>query len=190
MKKTARKSTGAQRNSNFRNPTGSEQINASGRRMQIREIPGSSSVATTTPRRRIRRALEAPAVSATSHRRRRLEVQEKSTDQAPLITKTFGRREKTGLQERNVLKEISKLQSETNHLIPKAPFYRVVKSMIHKSGERICMRITRDAMEVLHEAAEVYLINMFEDANLLAVHSKRVTVMDRDITLWKKLKRQ
>uniref|UniRef100_A0AC35TKA7 Histone domain-containing protein n=1 Tax=Rhabditophanes sp. KR3021 TaxID=114890 RepID=A0AC35TKA7_9BILA len=50
------------------------------------------------------------------------------------------------------------------------------------------MRITRDAMEVLHEAAEVYLINMFENANLLVVHSKRVTIMDRDITLWKKLK--
>uniref|UniRef100_A0AC35TZ61 Histone domain-containing protein n=1 Tax=Rhabditophanes sp. KR3021 TaxID=114890 RepID=A0AC35TZ61_9BILA len=69
-------------------------------------------------------------------------------------------------------------------------FIRVVKSMIHESGERICMRITRDAMEVLHEAAEVYLVNMFEDANLLAVHSKRVIIMGRDITLWKKLKHQ
>ena len=39
------------------------------------------------------------------------------------------------------------------------------------------------ALAALLEAAENFLIGLFEDVNLLAVHAKRVTVMPRDIRL-------
>ena len=38
-------------------------------------------------------------------------------------------------------------------------------------------------MLALQEAAEAYLVGYFEDANLCAIHAKRVTVMPRDMHL-------
>ena len=35
----------------------------------------------------------------------------------------------------------------------------------------------------LQEAAENFIVGLFEDVNLLAVHTKRVTIMPRDIRL-------
>ena len=35
----------------------------------------------------------------------------------------------------------------------------------------------------LHTAAEAYVIGVLQDANLVAQHSKRVTVFDKDIQL-------
>ena len=39
------------------------------------------------------------------------------------------------------------------------------------------------ALAALQEAAENFIIGLFEDVNLLAVHARRVTVMPRDIRL-------
>ena len=39
------------------------------------------------------------------------------------------------------------------------------------------------AIDALHEAAEDYLIILLEDANLLAIHARHVTVQPRDIQL-------
>ena len=36
---------------------------------------------------------------------------------------------------------------------------------------------------VLQEATENFIVGLFKDVNLLAVHAKRVTVMPRDIRL-------
>ena len=41
----------------------------------------------------------------------------------------------------------------------------------------------RSAVEALHQAAEDYLVTIMEDANLLAIHARRVTVQPRDIQL-------
>lgn len=40
----------------------------------------------------------------------------------------------------------------------------------------------------LQEAAEAYLVGLFEDTNLAAIHAKRVTIMPRDIILARKLR--
>ena len=40
----------------------------------------------------------------------------------------------------------------------------------------------------MHHAAEAYLVGLFEDANLCALHGRRVTVMDRDIRLARRLR--
>ena len=45
------------------------------------------------------------------------------------------------------------------------------------------VRFQSTMITALHEAAENFIVGLFEDVNLLAVHAKRVTVMCRDIRL-------
>ena len=44
------------------------------------------------------------------------------------------------------------------------------------------------AMQALHTAAEAYLVSLLEDANLLALHSKRITLQPKDIQLARKIR--
>ena len=44
-------------------------------------------------------------------------------------------------------------------------------------------RWTVGAVDALHEASEDYLVTLLEDANLLAIHARRVTLQPRDIQL-------
>ena len=50
------------------------------------------------------------------------------------------------------------------------------------------MRIQAEALEALQEAAEAYLVHLFEDANLCVIHAKRVTLMPRDIQLARRIR--
>ena len=45
------------------------------------------------------------------------------------------------------------------------------------------VRFQLTVIAALQEAAENFIVGLFEDVNLLAVHAKRVTVMPRDIGL-------
>ena len=45
------------------------------------------------------------------------------------------------------------------------------------------VRFQSTAITTLQEAAENFIVGLFEDVNLLAVHAKRVIVMPRDIRL-------
>ena len=45
------------------------------------------------------------------------------------------------------------------------------------------VRFQSTALAALQEAAENFIVGLFEDVNLLAVHARRVTVMPRDIRL-------
>lgn len=44
------------------------------------------------------------------------------------------------------------------------------------------------ALKGLHEAAEAYIIGLYEDANLIAIHAKRVTIQKDDIRLAYKIR--
>ena len=44
-------------------------------------------------------------------------------------------------------------------------------------------------MLALQEAAEAYMVGIFEDTNLCAVHAKRVTIMPKDMQLAKRIRR-
>jgi hypothetical protein len=43
------------------------------------------------------------------------------------------------------------------------------------------------ALEALQNAAEDYLVKLFEDANLCCLHAKRVTIMPRDIQVSRRI---
>lgn len=53
---------------------------------------------------------------------------------------------------------------------------------------KVKLRFQAAALEALHHAAEDHLVRMFEDANLAAIHAKRVTIQIRDIPLAKRLR--
>jgi histone H3 len=84
------------------------------------------------------------------------------------------------------LREIRKYQATTGTLIPKAPFRRLVREISSSVKETIRMRST--AIEALQEAAESYIISVIGDANLCAIHAKRVTLFPRDLHLALKLR--
>ena len=44
------------------------------------------------------------------------------------------------------------------------------------------------AVMALQEAAEAYLVGLFEDTNLCAIHAKRVTIMPRDMQLARRIR--
>ncbi|TBU32798.1 histone-fold-containing protein [Dichomitus squalens] len=92
------------------------------------------------------------------------------------------------------LREIRKYQKSTDLLIRKLPFSRVVREialdMITDTVEYgdNGLRWQSSAILALQEATEAFLVHMFEDANLCAIHAKRVTVMQRDIQLARRLR--
>lgn len=72
------------------------------------------------------------------------------------------------------LREIRRLQKGTEPLIRKLPFGRLVREVAQDFKTDI--RFKADAIAALQEAAEMYLISIFEDANLCAIHSKRYSI--------------
>ncbi|CAO2200000.1 unnamed protein product [Urochloa humidicola] len=79
------------------------------------------------------------------------------------------------------LREIRKYQKGAELLIRKMPFQRLVREIaqLHKSD----LRFQSHAVLALQEAAEAYLVGLFEDTNLCAIHAKRVTIMPKDVHL-------
>ena len=51
-----------------------------------------------------------------------------------------------------------------------------------------CFRWQAAAVGALHQASEAYLVGLFEDTNLCAIHAKRVTIMPRDIQLARRIR--
>jgi histone H3 len=77
------------------------------------------------------------------------------------------------------LREIRKYQKSTDLLIRKLPFQRLVREIA--SEYKNDLRFQSAAVLALQEAAEAYIIGLFEDTNLCAIHGKRVTIMPKDM---------
>ena len=73
------------------------------------------------------------------------------------------------------LREIRKYQKSTELLIRKLPFQRLVRELAQDFITDL--RFSSSAVLALQEASEAYLVGLFEDTNLCALHSKRVTIM-------------
>ena len=84
------------------------------------------------------------------------------------------------------LREIRRYQKSTELLIRKLPFQRLVKEVAQDMGREV--RFQSHAIMALQEASEAYLVSLFEDTNLCAVHAKRVTIMPKDMTLARRIR--
>ena len=91
-----------------------------------------------------------------------------------------------------VLKEIKKYQNSVHLLIPKRPFRRLVREIAQDCEKKgfTDIRFQTTAISALQEAAEVYLTQLFDNANLCARHAKRTTLMPKDSQLVRRLLKQ
>ena len=83
------------------------------------------------------------------------------------------------------LKEIRHYQKFTGFLIRNLPFKRLVREIAVKVAQE--MWFQSSALLVLQEAAEEYLMGLFEDTNLCAIHARWVTIMPKDIQLARRI---
>ncbi|RWS12160.1 3-oxoacyl-[acyl-carrier-protein] synthase-like protein [Dinothrombium tinctorium] len=79
------------------------------------------------------------------------------------------------------LREIRFYQKSTKLLLRKAPFARLVREVAQNMCLRGFVLWQASALEALQEAAETFLVELFENSNLVAINAKRVTVMPRDM---------
>ena len=88
------------------------------------------------------------------------------------------------------LREIRKYQGRGKHatelLIRKLPFQRLVREIAQDF--KTDLRFQSSAVLALQEACEAYLVGLFEDTNLCAIHAKRVTIMAKDIQLARRIR--
>ena len=84
------------------------------------------------------------------------------------------------------IREIRRYQKSTALLIPYAPFVRLCKSIAGEYDSTL--RFQSQAVVALQEASEAYLVGLFEDSNLCALHAKRVTIMPKDMQLARRIR--
>ncbi|KAJ5180291.1 Histone-fold [Penicillium capsulatum] len=89
------------------------------------------------------------------------------------------------------LKEIRRYQRSYDLLIQKLPFARLVREValdLLPADVGAQLRWQSHAIQALQEAAEAFLVHLFEDTNLCALHAKRVTIMQKDIQLARRIR--
>ena len=84
------------------------------------------------------------------------------------------------------LNDIRHFQKNTALLIRKLPFQRLVREITQDF--KVDLRFQSAAILCLQEAAEAYLVRLFDDANLCAIHARRVTIMPKDIQLARRIR--
>ncbi|GAQ80377.1 Putative histones H3 and H4 [Klebsormidium nitens] len=85
------------------------------------------------------------------------------------------------------LREIRKYQKSTDLLIRKLPFARLVREISNKFTKED-FRWSAEGLLALQEATEDFLVHLFEDTNLCAIHAKRVTIMPKDMQLARRIR--
>ena len=84
------------------------------------------------------------------------------------------------------LREIKRYQKTVDMIIPRAPFQRLVKEISTQNDHEL--RFQSQALHALQEACEAYIVGLFEDTNLCAIHAKRRTVMKKDMDLARRIR--
>lgn len=93
------------------------------------------------------------------------------------------RRNKPGT---STLREIKRYQRTVDMLLPKASFQRLVRQITMAMDHQL--RFQSQALVALQEASEAYIVGLFEDTNLCAIHAKRVTVQKKDMDLARRIR--
>ena len=85
-----------------------------------------------------------------------------------------------------IVKEMVYYQNLTKLLIPRGPFCRVVREIMHTHDP--LLRIRTDALEAIQEATESFIVHFLSDSTLCTNHAKRKTLMPTDMKLVGELK--
>ena len=86
------------------------------------------------------------------------------------------------------LQEIRRYQKSVDVIIPKLPFQRVVREITYRITGQTEIRYQGAALDALQAAAEAYIVGLFEDSYLMTLHAKRVTLMEKDILLARRIR--
>lgn len=84
------------------------------------------------------------------------------------------------------LREIRRYQKSNESLLPRAPFQRLVREIAMDVNHEL--RFQSQALLALQEAAESYVVGLFEDTNLCAIHAKRQTIFPKDMQLARRIR--
>ena len=84
------------------------------------------------------------------------------------------------------LQDIRHFQKTSALLIQKLPFQRLVREIAQDF--KTDLQFQSAAILCLQEAAEAYLVRLFDDANLCAIHARRVTILPKDIQLARRIR--
>jgi len=157
----------------------------------LEESQNAKKTSTPAPEKQHKKAKQPTARKSTgppqnpSKGRKSLSIPSKSPKNRSVAPGTPGkRRYRPGTR---ALMEIRKFQKSTNLLIPKLPFSRLIREIAVKTCS-VDMRFQSVAIMALQEAAEAYLVTLFEDTVLCAIHAKRVTVMPKDMLLARRIR--
>lgn len=124
------------------------------------------------------------SASQQQQQRRREAATSMSVRTAPRVKKRY----RPGAK---VLKEIREYQRSTSLLLRKLPFARLVREIsLEFVGPDYGLRWQSNAILALQEALESFLVHLLEDTNLCAIHAKRVTIMQKDIQLARRIRGQ
>lgn len=118
---------------------------------------------------------------------------DKNTKQNP-TSKAAGKNIATGSVKKShryrpgtvALREIRRYQKSTDLLLRKLPFQRLVREIAWDFRSEL--RFQSSAILALHHACEAYITGLFEDTNLIAIHSKRVTIFPKDMQLARRIR--
>lgn len=83
--------------------------------------------------------------------------------------------------------EIRKYQKSTELLIRKLPFARLAHEIANQVAPEP-FRWTAEGLMALQEATEDFMVYLFEDTNLCAIHAKRTTIMPKDLQLARRIR--
>ena len=84
------------------------------------------------------------------------------------------------------IREIRRYQRTTELLIRKLPFNRLVQEIVQDF--KTDLRFQAQAIGALQEASEAYLVGLFEDTNLCAIHAHHITILPKDIQLARRIR--
>lgn len=101
-----------------------------------------------------------------------------NNEQLPTVLAKKPKRFRPGTK---ALREIRRYQKGTDMLIKRLPFQRLVREIAQDYKREI--RFQGTALFALQSAAEAFLISVFQDSQLCALHAKRTTITDKDMRL-------
>ena len=68
----------------------------------------------------------------------------------------------------------------------KAQVREIALSLVPTGGDSL--RWQSQAIQALQESCEAFMVHLFEDTNLCAIHAKRVTIMQKDVQLARRIR--